>query len=167
MTLSLFKPKNHPQQIEKRGVVDSVDERFTPADLYREFDSRFHFTLDAAASLENAKCSLFYDRETDGLRSPWAGHRVWCNPPYSDIEPWLKKAHAEHPNCPAIVLLLPANRTEQPFWHRWIEPLRDKAGSGVRTEFIACRRNFGAPHLEGKWRSSPPFGLVAIIFEAA
>jgi phage N-6-adenine-methyltransferase len=164
MTLALFKPKNHPQQIATREVVTSIDERFTPDKLYREYDSRFHFTLDVAATAENTKTAFFYDREQDGLRQPWAPHRVWCNPPYSDLEPWLRKSHSARAGCPVIVMLLPSNRTEQPFWQQWIEPYRDRGG-WLRTEFIAKRRNFGTPDNEsGKHHSSPPFGLVAVIF---
>lgn len=161
MTLSLFKPRNHPQQVGARGVSESIDERWTPADLYREYDARFHFTLDVAATAENAKTAQFYDIASDGLRSPWWGS-VWCNPPYSALEDWVQKAHAEREGCRAIVMLLPANRTEQPFWQKYIEPYRDN-GAWLRTEFIARRRNFGSPD-GSRWNSSPPFGLVAVIF---
>lgn len=165
MTLSLFKPANHPQQVAKHGVSRPIDERFTPDDLYREYDARYHFTLDVAATAENAKTAQFYDIESDGLRSPWSG-RVWCNPPYSALEDWIKKAHEEREHCEVIVMLLPANRCEQPFWQKYVEPHRDNGG-WMRTEFIARRRNFGSPDNEGGiWTSSPPFGLVLVIIES-
>lgn len=166
MSFPGFKPRNHPQQTAVRGVDDTVDERITPRWLYRQYDYRFAFTLDAAANEQNRKTETFYSIDNDGLEHPWAPHSVWCNPPYSCIEPWLEKAHAEFAmGCKSIVLLLPANRTEQPWWQKHVEPYRDRGGL-MRTEFIARRFNFGIPNNEdGKFSSSPPFGCVAVIFQ--
>ncbi|MDQ0035905.1 phage N-6-adenine-methyltransferase [Variovorax boronicumulans] len=167
MSLIGFKPTNHPQQVGKRGASDRVDERITPAWLYESYHARFGFTLDAAANEANAKAVKHFDLESDGLTQPWAPHRVWCNPPYSNLGGWLAKAHAEfQAGCPVIVMLLPANRTEQAWWQDHIEPYRDR-GIFMRVEFLRRRFNFGMPgNLEGKFHSSPPFGCVAVIFEA-
>jgi len=161
-----MKIRNHPQQVAVRGALDTVDERITPHWLFRQYDHRFGFTLDVAANERNRKTEAFFSIEDDGLAQPWAPHSVWCNPPYSSIEPWLVKAHAEFAaGCRAIVMLLPANRTEQTWWQRHVEPYRDRGGS-IRTEFIAKRFNFGVPgNGEAKFRSSPPFGCVAVIFD--
>lgn len=43
----------------------------------------------------------------DGLAAKWAG-RVWCNPPFSDILPWVAKM-AVHGNG---IMLLPAKSPE-------------------------------------------------------
>ena len=37
----------------------------------------------------------------DGLVTPWAG-KIWCNPPFSNIPPWIKKMR-EHGNGIALV----------------------------------------------------------------
>lgn len=163
-----FAPRNHPQQTALRGADDGVDERITPAWLWRELHHRFAFTLDAAASPSNAKCSRYFSLSDCGLAGPWAGERVWCNPPYSDLEGWLAKAWAEFAACcPLVVLLLPANRTEQPWWQRHVELHRDGRGP-MRTEFLARRFNFGAPgNPEGKFKTSPPFGCVLAILDRA
>jgi phage N-6-adenine-methyltransferase len=168
MSLIGFTPTNHPQQVKKRGATDRVDERITPERIYRPYADRYGFTLDAAANKQNAKCHSFYDLEADGLTKPWAPHVVWCNPPYSNLGAWLAKAHAEFKaGCPAVVMLLPANRTEQVWWQEHVEPFRDKGGF-MRTEFIRSRFNFGQPGNEGaKFNSSPPFGCVVVIFERA
>jgi hypothetical protein len=45
----------------------------------------------------------------DGLREPWDGQYIWCNPPYSKPGPWVDKAIREHKAAPEkrIVLLIP------------------------------------------------------------
>lgn len=49
------------------------------------------FTLDAAASPENTQAEHFYTEADNGLVSPWISW-TWCNPPYSNITPWVDKA---------------------------------------------------------------------------
>lgn len=83
--------RNHPQQ----AVRDEVDDRRTPDSLFGPLHTEHRFTLDAAASTLNARCPTFFTRETDGLLRSWAGHRVWCNPPFSRLEPWIAKAWSE------------------------------------------------------------------------
>jgi phage N-6-adenine-methyltransferase len=162
-----FKITNHPQQVGKRGASDSVDERITPAKVFDPLNAEFGFTLDAAANARNAKVSQFFDLESNGLERSWGSHRVWCNPPYSDIRPWVEKAWWEQASgCPLIAMLLPANRCEQRWWQTWIEPYRDGRGHApLETRFYRGRFNFGLPNnLEGKFNSSPPFGCVLVIW---
>lgn len=65
----------------------------TPQDFFDALDAEFHFTLDACAVKENAKCAAYYTPEQNGLDQPWTG-RVWCNPPYGrNVGQWVKKAH--------------------------------------------------------------------------
>lgn len=166
MSLMGFKSNNHPQQVAKRGARDSVDERLTPDWLFERYDAVHGFTLDVAANARNAKKPAFYDLESDGLKQPWAPHRVWCNPPFSNLGAWVKKAHEElDRGCPVIVMLLPANRTEQGWWQEWVEPFRDRSGAVIKVEFLRSRINFGAPGNEGaKYKSSAPFGCVMLTF---
>lgn len=49
----------------------------TPQDFFDNLDKEFHFTLDACALPENAKCQKYYTPEDDGLLQPWSGV-VWC-----------------------------------------------------------------------------------------
>jgi phage N-6-adenine-methyltransferase len=167
MTLAGFKAQNHPQQVGKRGRNPEVDDRATAPEHFADFQRRFGpFTLDVAASAENTKCERFYTIEDDGLAQSWAGERVWCNPPYSSIEPWIDKAWHEHPTTLGIVML-PANRTEQGWWQRHIEPYRH-GGHGLRVEFLPGRMRFiraGASEVGPNER--PPFGCCLLIWGAA
>ena len=48
-----------------------TDEWATPQDFFNKLDAEFHFTLDPCATIENAKCSLFYTKDQDGLTKTW------------------------------------------------------------------------------------------------
>lgn len=173
MTLLGFRAENHPQQTAARGPLDHVDDRRTPPELFAALHAEFAFTLDAAASAENAKLPRFYDYQADGLAQSWAGERVWCNPPYSNVAPWVEKAWDEMQNgCNLVVMILPANRTEQRFWQDHVEPFRDggrarsqRGGGGIalRTRFIERRVRFLYPP-EQEQRNSPKNGSVLLIW---
>ena len=65
----------------------------TPQDFFDELDNEFHFTLDACALPENAKCERYFTPEQDGLKQEWTG-TVWCNPPYGrKIGKWVEKSY--------------------------------------------------------------------------
>ena len=162
-----FISRNHPQQIAVRGPLDEVDDRTTPDQVFLPLAERFKgFTVDAAAASHNTRCERYWTRADDGLIQPWAGEKVWCNPPYSDLAAWVHKAHRESRQADLIVMLLPANRTEQGWWQDWIEPWRDgRHPYGPRTEFWRGRTRFiKAGQTEIKPNERPPFGCVLAIW---
>lgn len=162
MSLVGFKARNHPQQ--KRNAA--VDDRGTPPEMFNPLQERFRFTIDVAASEHNAKLADYYTLEDDGLAQDWAGERVWCNPPYSDISPWVEKAH-KSARAPLIVMLLPANRTEQRWWQEFVEPFRDRGGR-LKVEFLPGRPRFicvGETAVLPNQR--PPFGCCLLIWQPA
>lgn len=166
MSLVGFQARNHPQQTAK----SFVDDRETDPSMFAELHARFRFTLDVAASPHNAKLPRFFTIEHNGLAQSWASERVWCNPPYSDIGPWVNKAWDEmqiyNPPAALVVMLLPANRTEQAWWHKHVEPYRDRPGSTLRTEFIRGRTRFiAAGDTAIKPNARPPFGCVLLIWQ--
>ena len=165
MALSGFQARNHPQQTGKRGPVPHVDDRGTDPRLFEKLHQRFNFTIDVAASAENAMLPRYYTVEQNGLARSWAHERVWANPPYSDIAPWVRKGH-EETDAEIIVMLLPANRTEQKWWQEWVEPFRDRVDRRLRVEFLAGRQRFVAPGAkEIGPNERPPFGCCLLIWE--
>jgi phage N-6-adenine-methyltransferase len=173
MTIMGFKPRNHPQQIAKHGgPCDETDDRRTPPEIYQPQDAIHRFTLDAAASAENAKCARFYTISDSGLTKSWAGERVWCNPPFSNCAAWVAKAWTEmRDGCHRVVMLLPANRTEQRWWQQLVEPYRDKpAREGVRltVTFLSGRPRFIRPDFIAPAKGDrPPFGCCVLTFTRA
>lgn len=168
VTLSRFRAENHPQQVGQQGAKDAVDDRGTLPEVFAEFDRQYGpFTLDVAAAAHNTKCETYYDRAADGLTQSWTG-RVWCNPPYSDIGAWTSKAWAEwsarHDRpLERIVMLLPANRTEQGWWQEDVEPYRAQPNFEVR--FLPGRMRFIRPDaVISKKGDRPPFGNCLLIW---
>lgn len=127
------------------------------------------FDLDVAACAEAYCAPRYYTVKDDGLRQPWDG-RVWCNPPYSDIAPWVRRAcqQMERPECRLVAMLIPATRADQSWWQREIEPFRDGRGNGavrLSTHFLPGRQAFGMPgNPTGVGVGSPPFGCVLLVW---
>lgn len=166
MGLTRFKSSNHPQQVKKRGPDDATDNRATPVEWFAEMQARWEFTVDVAASAANHKLPRYFTIRDNGLMQPWTGERVWCNPPFSRIGAWVEKAWHESRAASLIVLLVPANRTEQAWWQDFIEPYRDRAGSPLRVEFIRQRRRFIASgNAAVQANERPPFGVCLLIWE--
>jgi phage N-6-adenine-methyltransferase len=173
MSLVGYQAKNHPQQKAREDVDDRAirDEDFAP------LHERFRFTVDAAAAPHNAKLPRYWTRDDDALQQNWWAERVWCNPPYSEIPRWVNKAWAtwetarEHDaldHRTAIVMLLPANRTEQKWWQQQVEPaLRARAGD-FHVEFLPGRMRFDRPGaVIGPKGDRPPFGCCLLVWGAA
>lgn len=159
MSLVRFPAKNHPQQ----ATDDAVDDRATTPEVFGPLDAVHHFTVDVAAAAHNTKCPRYYDRSVDGLRQSWADEAVWCNPPYSSIAPWVAKAWGEHHHARVIVMLLPANRTEQTWWQDLVEPHRDRPGSPLTVSFLRGRIRFLKPGRQTIGANErPPFGVCTL-----
>lgn len=164
MSLVGFRAKNHPQQVLFSGPRREIDDRSLPDDEFAKLHQRFNFTLDAAASDANARLPHYFTLDRCGLAAPWTGERVYCNPPYSNIRPWVDKAWSE--DAVLVVLLLPANRTEQGWWQERIEPFRDRADNRLAVEFLPGRIRFVAPGQRKVGPNErPPFGCCLCIWE--
>lgn len=173
MSLVGFHARNHRQQtLDGLRPDRKVDDRATMPETFAPLNEEFGFTIDVAAAAHNTKCERFYSIEDDGLQKPWGGERVFCNPPYSNIGPWLEKAWSEFEDDPTggsfaelIVMLVPANRTEQKWWQEYVEPYRDRPNSPLRVKFLAGRLRFAAGKTEVGPNERPPFGCCLLIWE--
>jgi len=130
--------------INKGLFTSKSNEWETPQELFDGLDKEFNFDLDPCATKENAKCSIYYTKEEDGLAQNWnivdLGIRfeinsVFMNPPYGrEIGKWVEKAYKESRRSTSrtygatVVCLLPA-RTDTKWFHdyclkgeiRWIK----------------------------------------------
>ncbi len=83
----------------------------TPIEIFSALDVEFGFYLDAAADKNNALCARYLTEQDNALAVDWESYgAIWCNPPYSEIKPWVEKAtqQCRAQNQP-IVMLIPAD----------------------------------------------------------
>lgn len=113
---------------------------------YLNIDGKFN--LDVAASGENALCSRYFTEKTNGLIQSWDGFRVWCNPPWSNISPWVEKLieSINHGKLDYCVMLLPL-RGDQGWFHELLRHF------SIDLTFHEGRIAFGDPFLQK--RTSP------------
>lgn len=67
------------------------------------------FAVDLAATRENTVAPKFYGVRSNSLVQPWTFDGWgWLNPPFSDLAPWVKKAHEEMIKGARTAMLVPA-----------------------------------------------------------
>ena len=139
--------------LNTKVLFSSKEEKWaTPQDFFDKLNDEFHFTLDAAASPNNAKCANYFTEEQDGLVQSWGGHTVWCNPPYCrKTGLWVKKAYEEHQRTGCTVVMLLPSRTDVRWFHDYIL-------GKAEIRFIKGRLKFG----ENK--NSAPFPSIVVIY---
>ena len=125
-----------------KGTRDS-DNYATPRVFYDKLNEEFAFNFDP--------CPL--RSETDGLLLDWKGN-IYVNPPYSNIEPFIKKGIQEiqKGNATNVVYLIPP-RSDTKYWHESVMPF----ASEIR--FVKGRLNFNES------KSPAPFPVVLIVFD--
>ena len=102
--------------------LEPKDQWETPQDLFDALDDVFLFTLDAAATKENAKVKAFYTMGNDGLAQDWSGESVFVNPPHTGgaYTAWVEKAREEfHDSLVETVMVLPFNSETVGFRPVW------------------------------------------------
>jgi len=123
----------------------------TPPSIFDPLHEEYDFTLDGASEPGNG---LLPRSSTVDDPIPWRGERVFCNPPWSNIPPFVEKA-AE---ADLAVLLVPA-RTNCRWFHRALD-------LGARVRFFPGRPSFGSGP-EGQKGHNSPVDCVLLVFGGA
>lgn len=124
-----------------------AEEWSAPRAVYQPLDAEFHFTLDACATADNAKCPRYFTKDQDGLDQAWGEETVWCNPPFRDVAAWVRKASIEKG---ATTVLLVPSRTDTDWWHRYV-------WTKAEIRWIRGRLRFNA-------KANAPFPCCIIVF---
>lgn len=88
----------------------------TPKAIFNTLNKEFEFVADMAASDENWLVGNYFTEDDDSLNFKWLEHTrigpfignayVWCNCPYSNPMPWVKKAAEAQLDGLGVVMLL-------------------------------------------------------------
>ena len=106
----------------------------TPKEIFNTLNKEFNFNFDVCASHENKLVeTCYWTAEDDALIQNW-GLTNWCNPPYSDIGPWVDKAASEHEQGCTTVMLVPADTSV-----KWFKRAYDSCNE---VRFISGRISF-------------------------
>lgn len=119
----------------------------TPRSMFDQLNSEFGFTLDGASEPGNG---LLDKASTAEAPVDWTGHRVFCNPPWSNIGPFLEMA----PLAELAVFLVPA-RTNVRWFHRALS-------LGAEVRFFPGRPKFDMPGHTGNGHNSPVDCLLLV-----
>jgi len=141
---------------EHKSYTDKAnkDSWATPQYIFDYFNKIFNFDFDVAASADNAKCEDFYTIEDNALIKVW-GDVNWCNPPYSNIKPWVEKAIFERMRNNKTVMLLPSDTSVE-----WFRLAFDNCSECI---FISGRLSF-INAATGKQVSGNNKGSVVFVF---
>ena len=125
----------------------------TPRWLFDRLHAEFGFTLDAAATPENALCPRYWTRAEDALQQTWTGD-VFVNPPYSrTVGGWVHRGfEMAYDGAADLVVMLLASRTET----EWFQSC---AMRGAEIRFIKGRLHYGGS------KNAAPFPSVVLVFD--
>lgn len=144
----------------------------TPPELFAQLHERYRFTVDVAAEPWNTKLSRWFGpggEVENAFEASLVGETWFCNPPFSEIERWLRWIWSfydpSRPRAGLGVLLIPATRMEQDWWMDLIEPFLDPAawpaiGCSLQREQLRGRTHYVPP--PGIEASSPRFGSLLL-----
>ncbi|WP_182655553.1 DNA N-6-adenine-methyltransferase [Stenotrophomonas lacuserhaii] len=119
----------------------------TPRSMFEALNAEFDFTLDGASEPSNG---LLQRASTAETPISWTGERVFCNPPWSNIRPFIDLA----PWAEVAVFLVPA-RTNVGWFHHALS-------LGAYPRFFQGRPKFELPDHSGNGHNSPVDCLLLI-----
>lgn len=82
------------------------------------------FDVDLAATAENAVCPRYYTERDDAFKQSWLTWRQegwnWLNPPFADLEPWVRRAWEQAQLGARVAMLVPA-AVGANWWRDWVD----------------------------------------------
>ncbi len=127
----------------------------SPATLVEPVRIAFNGVIDLDPATESSNPTgavQFFTEAQDGLKSPWPPVRIFLNPPYSPIQPWIYRALEAEANGARIYALVPV-RTDAPYHHRLMAAATDVLFLKGRVRFI---------RLDGSKSGSPAFASMIV-----
>jgi len=137
-----------PIQMINTSKKGYSDKWATPKAIYDPLNAEFKFNFDP--------CPITWkEGDPDALETEW-GTSTFCNPPYSRVAEFIKKAHAESCKNKVVVLLVNAC-TDTKWFHEYCY---QKPGVDVR--FFKGRISFVDPTNPTKKQPSPRPSMLVV-----
>ena len=159
--LDVLAPDFRPSKPRGLQRTKLRDVRFTPPDFLAALCELIGpIDLDPAADPDDyVMAKRKYFREDDGLVSTWEAGTVFCNPPYSCADKFIRRAHKAFIEGEAqlIVMLVPS-RTHALAWVQCAAGVADILLLTVRMRFWDAN---------GPLKHAAPFGSALIIYGAS
>lgn len=141
-----------------RQLPVKTDEKRTPQEFFDQLDEIYNFELDVAAGddPEMHRCDRYYTKEDNALKKSWAveeGNGRYCNPPYSNVWPWVIKCIMEaekQPDAPVVLLVMAATSS------LWFKHAFEHATEVI---FVVGNLKFGT---HGR---AAPYGSAVFVFK--
>jgi hypothetical protein len=105
----------------------------TPPSLFQSLHAQYRFTMDGASEPGNG---LLAKASTAEDPLPWIGERVFCNPPWSNIRPFVELATTAN-----LAVLLVPSRTNSKWFHRALELRAYPHFFSPRPKFVGATAN--------------------------
>ena len=140
--------------------VKVTDSWATPTYFYDYYRLKYNIKMDICASENNHKHSKYLTEEDDALTTDriveeCKGEYVWCNPPYSNVTPWVELAIRNQEQGVGTIMLVKNDPST-----KWMERAFDTAD--VIEFIVGGRVQFIPP--EGVKMSSNNFSSVVIVY---
>ena len=105
----MFEPK------DKSFDKDSLQ---TPEWIFKWLNDKYHFDVDLAASKEHHFIDEYFTKKDSAFDYQWrnTGRNGFCNPPYSNIDPWITQAIQESTDGFTTVFVIPDFNGENRFY---------------------------------------------------
>lgn len=143
--------------MHKVHFSSNSNEWATPQPFFDALNAEFGFTLDAAATAENAKCERYYSEADNAILQDWVG-TVWLNPPYGrGIGKWIRKAWESSQEGATVVVLMPV-RSDTPYWH-------DQVMRASEVRLVRGRLRFTGGPKENSQSHNAPFPCCVVVFK--
>lgn len=139
-----------PMNKARKGPVK--DDWRTPPELAARLHEKWGFTLDLATDGTDGICGIkgltgphrpkpIYSQQPIcycGLCDEAENEAIFCNPPYSDLRPWIIRFDflAAFQDC-LVVALLPVSPTSQKWWKPLTETVHELRFTAQRIRFVA------------------------------
>lgn len=98
------------------------DEYGTPWDILNTAKQRYKIfpQLDVCTNLANKKCDAYYTIDDNSLTKKW-NMDFFMNPPYSQVEDFMRHAFFQHKINNVNGLILVYSKTDTDWWHSYVE----------------------------------------------